>query len=83
MVFGKTPFYTNNRGLLFKAIIEAEVKFPANIEVSENCRNVILSLLKKVPVERLGAKNDAEEIKNHPWFKQIDMVKLQNKEVEL
>jgi serine/threonine protein kinase len=81
MLFGRTPFYTENRGALFKAIIEQDVKFPTNPVISENCKSLILSLLRKVPVERLGAKNDAEEIKAHPWFTAISMEKLVKKEV--
>jgi serum/glucocorticoid-regulated kinase 2 len=64
MLFGKTPFFTDNRNALFKAIVEQEVKFPNAPNISDNCKNVILGLLRKVPVERIGAKNDAEEIKN-------------------
>lgn len=59
MVYGKTPFVAGNRNAMFKNICEGELKFPASPLVSDQCKDLLSQLLKKVPVERLGAKGDA------------------------
>jgi hypothetical protein len=38
-------------------------------------------LLTKNPEERLGHNGDAEEIKNHPWFADVDFDKITRFEV--
>lgn len=57
---------------MFRNIVESELKFPATINLSLDCKNLLTALLKKKPNERLGNKGDAEEIKKHPWFKKMD-----------
>ena len=43
-------------------------------------RDLTSRLLNKNPVERLGAgPTDAEEIKSHEWFEDIDWNKIENK----
>jgi hypothetical protein len=37
--------------------------------------------LKKKPIERLGSKGEAEEIKKHPWFKSINFNDLMEKKL--
>jgi len=37
--------------------------------------------MNKDPNQRLGCKNDAVEIKSHPWFKSIDWERVYKKEV--
>ncbi len=69
MLVGKTPFYSENRGGMFKFIVENEVKFPQNVYLSNDCKSLINALLQKKPNSRLGSKSDGEEIKKHPWFK--------------
>jgi hypothetical protein len=54
---------------MFKFIVENEVKFPPNVYLSNDCKNLINVLLQKKPNSRLGSKSDGEEIKKHPWFK--------------
>ena len=42
----------------------------------------MIQLLIKDPKMRLGSQKGSEEIKNHPWFKNIVWDKLLKKEVE-
>ena len=35
--------------------------------------------MKKDPKERLGSENGAQDILNHPWFKDFDPVKMYSK----
>lgn len=57
---------------MFRNIVEVELKFPSIISLSNDLKNLLTSLLKKKPNERLGNKGDADEIKKHPWFKKMD-----------
>lgn len=49
--------------------------------LSINFLFMCIKLLVKHPENRLGAKSDLEEIKSHPWFKNVDWEGLLNKKV--
>jgi serine/threonine protein kinase len=44
---------------------------PRNI-FSNECEDLLRRLLKRNPLERLGASRGAQEIKSHAWFKDVD-----------
>ena len=67
---------------MFRNIVECDVKFPNTLYLSNECKSLLVGLLKKKPNERLGNKGDAEEIKKHPWFKKMDFTKLLNRELK-
>lgn len=48
---------------------------------SDNCKNLIESLLETNPKQRLGA-NGVEEIQKHPFFSSIDWKRLEQKKIE-
>lgn len=56
---------------MFQQIINRELEFPKSITVSPECRNIIRGLLSKYPEKRLG-HNSGQDIKNHPWFSNMD-----------
>ena len=62
MLYGRYPFYSS------KSILTGKVKFLENIEISEDAKDIILKLLEKDPIKRLGSHNGIEDIKNHPFF---------------
>lgn len=39
-------------------------------------------MLKKLPGQRLGHKDGAQEIKSHPWFKDFNFKDLEEKKVK-
>jgi hypothetical protein len=49
--------------------------------MSESAKDFFSKILKKKPSERLGY-NGPEEVKQHPWFNDIDWEKLYRKEVK-
>ena len=41
----------------------------------------VVQLLQRDPAERLGCMEDREPIRSHPFFKDIDFVKLEDKKL--
>lgn len=77
MLIGIPPFFTENRQELFERIKFTGPKYPSNI--SANAKSLLEGLLKKDPSKRLGF-GGAIEIKQHPWFAEVDWDKMLNKE---
>ena len=78
MIFSIPPFRSNKIEYLPKMIIDGRIRFPTTPQITAECKDIILRLLKKKE-ERLGGKN-IQEIFDHPWFNDIDFEKLYNKE---
>ena len=36
MLVGKTPFYSENRNMLFKSVVDGNIKFPNNVYLSDD-----------------------------------------------
>ena len=71
LVVGQPPYFTTNRDQLFKNIQTAPLKLP--MYLSADIKNLLIALLNRNPQKRLGSgKGDADEIKKHPWFKNIN-----------
>lgn len=48
-------------------------------QIGKDARDLITKLLHKSPSQRLGSRNDAEDLKKHRFFKQLDWKKLKLK----
>ena len=71
MIVGIPPYYHNNRRELFDNILTGPLRIPHTM--SMEARDLILNLLNRNPNKRLGASlRDADEIKEHPFFKSIN-----------
>jgi len=70
MLVGLPPYFSKNRDEFLYNIANERYKLPKNI--SEDGQSLLKGLLKKSPKKRLGAEKGAEEIKSHPWFKNIN-----------
>lgn len=68
MIYGFNPFYHQSTKFINKLKNEGKVLFSKERDVSEECKDLILKLMKKNLRLRLGWKNGGTEIKNHPWF---------------
>ncbi|KAJ3211351.1 hypothetical protein HDU67_004585 [Dinochytrium kinnereticum] len=73
MLTGLPPFYDENVNEMYKKILKDEITFPE--EVGPAAKDLLKKLLNRDPSQRLGSKN-AEEIKNHPFFSEINWQKL-------
>lgn len=84
MTIGVTPFFSKSRLTLINNIKKEEVIFPDKkkykIDYSDDFVDVVLKLLNKDKKERLGSKNDIEEILEHPYFKTLNIESLTKKE---
>lgn len=75
MISGLPPFYSRNRETMFDKIMKAEITFPQLM--SAEARDILSRLLVRDPQQRLGSgEGDAEELKAHPFFRDIDWATL-------
>ncbi|EAR83752.4 Serine/Threonine kinase domain protein (macronuclear) [Tetrahymena thermophila SB210] len=71
MLTGNPPYYANTKEDLFNNIQNAPLALPSYL--SQEAKSLLTALLERNPEMRLGCgRNDANEIKNHPFFKSID-----------
>ena len=81
MIVGITPYYDPDKNTLFLNIEQGNLYIPDYI--SEDAKNLLRGLLQRDPKKRLGGGNrDAEEIKEHIFFKDIDWKKIYNKKIK-
>ncbi|CAJ1782592.1 unnamed protein product [Sphenostylis stenocarpa] len=72
LLFGRTPFKGSaNRATLFN-VVGQPLKFPEAPTVSFAARDLIRGLLVKEPQNRLAYRRGATEIKQHPFFHNVN-----------
>eukprot|EP00455_Lapot_gusevi_P020628 TRINITY_DN21838_c0_g2_i1.p1 TRINITY_DN21838_c0_g2~~TRINITY_DN21838_c0_g2_i1.p1 ORF type:complete len:418 (+),score=72.88 TRINITY_DN21838_c0_g2_i1:49-1302(+) len=80
MLTGMPPFYSRDRERLFQKILKSELMFPR--QFSPEAKSLLKGLLNRDSNERLGSsKEDAKEIKAHPFFADIDFDLLLNLQI--
>lgn len=79
MLTGSLPFQGSQRKETMSMILKAKLGMPQYL--SQDAQLLLRSLFKRNPQNRLGFKNGLEEIKEQPFFKSIDFVKLFRKEI--
>ena len=65
-------YYPSNFNLMVKMMEVIEVDFPDSVNISDECKDFIKSLLRKEPLDRLGSLSGKKEIFRHPWFRGFD-----------
>jgi len=83
LLYGKRPFRAKTNQELTHAIIHEQVQYPAHSSISSECINVMKAFIERNVQKRLGALEAGgfEKIKTHPYFADVDWVKLENKEL--
>ncbi|KAI3977955.1 hypothetical protein MKX01_032332 [Papaver californicum] len=72
LIHGRTPFRgSGNRETLFN-VVSRPLKFPEGSNISFAAKDLIRGLLVKDPQHRLGYKRGATEIKQHPFFENVN-----------
>jgi serine/threonine protein kinase len=80
MLTGLPPFYCKDREKLFDKIKRGDLDYPRYL--SPKAQLILRGLLRKDPQSRLGSgPSDAEEIKQHSFFTDIDWIRLANGEL--
>lgn len=81
MISGMLPFRSRDHEELFGLILTKAVKVPAFF--SAEAKDCVLRLLNKKPSERLGGGPEGgNEVLQHAFFKKLDLVKLEKKEIQ-
>ncbi|OMJ79752.1 hypothetical protein SteCoe_20185 [Stentor coeruleus] len=80
MVVGIPPYFTINKNELINNIQKGRLKIP--VCLSLDAKELIKDLLQRDPAKRLGALRDAEEVKQHRFFKGIDWEAVERKELK-
>ena len=80
MCCGWSPFYADETQQMYKNIAFGKVRFPKDALSTEG-RNFVKGLLNRNPKHRLGAKRDADELKEHAFFADTDWNAMMNKMV--
>ncbi|KAL2885479.1 serine/threonine-protein kinase sck1 [Ceratocystis lukuohia] len=78
MCCGWSPFYADDTQQMYKNIAFGKVRFPRDV-LSVEGRSFVKGLLNRNPKHRLGAHGDAEELKGHPFFSDINWDQLARK----
>ena len=80
MCCGWSPFYAEDTQQMYRNIAFGKVRFPRDA-LSTDGRNFVKGLLNRNPKHRLGAITGASELKQHPFFEDIDWDSLAKKKV--
>ncbi|CAD8154308.1 unnamed protein product [Paramecium pentaurelia] len=80
LLVGAPPYYDSEKEVLKENIKKAPLRIPKCL--SEEAKDIIVKLLIRNPKKRLGCKEDAKEIKCHPWFNDIDWQDCYNKKLK-
>ena len=83
LIFGITPFFSDNEEKLKENILKSELKFPKKININKGAKELIKKLLVKKPNERLGHNKGFEAIKKESFFKDFDFQGLINKKINV
>jgi protein kinase X len=81
MLVGYPPFFDDTTFKIYEKILAAKIKFPNFIDLQ--AKDFIKKLLRADRSKRLGnLKNGTQDIKKHPWFKGVDWIALEKKQID-
>lgn len=80
MCCGWSPFYAEDTQQMYRNICFGKIRFPRGA-ISDDGKQFVKGLLNRNPKHRLGTQNDANDLKNHAFFKEIDFDLLMRKQI--
>ncbi|KAG2688854.1 hypothetical protein I3843_09G113200 [Carya illinoinensis] len=81
MIYGRTPFAAPSNEATLRSIIKEPLSFPTSTpsgSLELHARDLISGLLNKDPVQRLGSKRGAADVKKHPFFKNLNFALIRS-----
>lgn len=78
MLTGTTPFKGSYTDETFNNIVNEQLKWPDDLNVSNECKQLVKKLLRREADKRLGAENGASDIKRSKWFKDFNFALIRN-----
>ncbi|CAD8089761.1 unnamed protein product [Paramecium primaurelia] len=82
LLTGLPPYYSNDKDVLFNNIQNEELQIPNKISVEG--KSLLKALLNRNPINRLGSgEGDYLEVKQHPYFQDINWEQVFNRELKL
>ncbi|XP_068093563.1 serine/threonine-protein kinase Sgk3 [Hyperolius riggenbachi] len=79
MLHGLPPFYHRDTATMYDNILHSPLVIKSDISLPAS--SILEDLLEKDPKQRLGFRHDFEEIKNHPFFTNINWTDLVEKRI--
>lgn len=89
-LYGYPPFHADSPDEVFQNILERKIDWPENddelYDISDEAKDLMNRLMCSDPAQRLGANKDdkyasgGEEIKDHPWFADLNWDTLRDDE---
>ena len=81
MLSGRPPFYQKNKKKMLQDVLIKDLDIKSFF--SSEAKDLLSRLLERDPKKRIGGgEEDAQELKNHPFFSSVDWGKLMRKEVK-
>eukprot|EP00123_Amoebidium_parasiticum_P011289 comp20628_c1_seq1/m.26682 comp20628_c1_seq1/g.26682 ORF comp20628_c1_seq1/g.26682 comp20628_c1_seq1/m.26682 type:complete len:439 (-) comp20628_c1_seq1:259-1575(-) len=81
ILVGQPPFASNNRKKTMEKILRGKLNLPHYL--TDDAKNLLTRLLKRNPLQRLGAgPTDVEELKQHPFFADINWDDLYHRRIK-
>ncbi|KAL9934080.1 hypothetical protein V8E36_007162 [Tilletia maclaganii] len=80
MCCGWSPFYAEDTQQMYRNICFGKIKFPRGA-IGDDGKQFVKGLLNRNPKHRLGAQGDAQDLKEHAFFKDIDWEALAAKRI--
>lgn len=81
MLCGIPPFYSENLEKMYDLIRTSELLFPKKIKITTEAKDLISRLLQRNPYNRLGSKYGIKEIKEHPFFSDVNFDSILERQV--
>lgn len=78
MLTGTTPFKGSYTDETFSNIVNLQLQWPEDINVSKDCKELVKKLLRREADKRLGAENGASDIRRNKWFKDLNFALIRN-----